>query len=76
VRVGGLYPLRELIERLALKDVDEGEVDTVGGYVVQKLNRWPKPGDTVQLGNHIARVLSVNQNRVGQLMITPEAPKE
>jgi CBS domain containing-hemolysin-like protein len=72
VRVGGLYPLRDLVDRLNLRDVDESEVDTVGGYVVQKLNHWPKPGDTVQLGSHVVRVLSVNQNRVGQVMITPE----
>jgi CBS domain containing-hemolysin-like protein len=72
VRVGGLYPLRELAEQLNLDDLEQGDVDTVGGYVVQQLNRWPKPGDTVRLGKYVARVLSVNQNRVGQVVITPD----
>ena len=72
VRVSGLYPLRQLAEQLKLEGLEEAEVDTVGGYVIQQLNHWPKPGDTVRLGSYVARVLSVNQNRVGQMVITPD----
>jgi CBS domain containing-hemolysin-like protein len=71
-RVSGLFPLHELRERLNLPELDADDVDTVGGYVVQHLGRWPRTGDTLPLGDSFtARVLSVTQRRVGQLHITP-----
>ncbi|MDB5300685.1 MAG: HlyC/CorC family transporter [Phycisphaerales bacterium] len=75
-RVSGLFALHDLRDRLHLsEDIDGGDVDTVGGYVVQKLGRWPRPGDTVEMGDYLARVLSVQQRRVGQVLLTPK-PKE
>jgi len=71
-RVSGLYPIHELRERLNLEDLDAGDVDTVSGYVVQALGRWPRVGDAVPLGErYVARVASVSQKRVGQVLITP-----
>ena len=76
VRVSGTYPLHQLAEQLSLEGLETGLVDTVGGYVVQQLNRWPRPGDTVNLGQYAVRVVSVNQRRVGQVLITPiESPR-
>jgi CBS domain containing-hemolysin-like protein len=72
VRVSGLFPLHELADRLPLGELEIGDVDTVGGYIVQQLNRWPRPGDTAILGGHILKVLSVQQKRVGQVLITPQ----
>jgi CBS domain containing-hemolysin-like protein len=52
--------------------IETGDVDTIGGLIVQQLNRWPKPGDAVPLGdNYIARVVTVQHRRVGQVLITP-----
>jgi CBS domain containing-hemolysin-like protein len=71
-RVSGLFPLHELRERLKLEELEAEDVDTVGGYVVQQLGRWPRMGDTLPLGDRYSgRVLSVTQRRVGQLLITP-----
>ena len=71
-RVSGLFPLHVLRERLDLVELDAGDsVDTVGGYIVQKLNRWPRPGDTVELGRYVAKVLTVLHRRVGQVLIMP-----
>jgi CBS domain containing-hemolysin-like protein len=70
-RVSGLYPLHELRERLSLEDFEVGDVDTIGGYIVQQLNRWPRAGDSVVLGKYSARVLSVQQKRVAQVLIAP-----
>ena len=76
-RVSGLFPLHELRERLHLDDLDASDtVDTIGGYIVQKLNRWPRPGDTVDLGERFtARVQTVLHRRVGQVLIIPKAPQ-
>ena len=71
-RVAGNYPLHELRDRLHLKDLNgAGDVDTIGGYVIQKLGRWPRQGDSVPLGGYSVRVTAVQQKRVGQVLITP-----
>lgn len=71
-RVSGLFPLHELREKLKLNGaLDETDVDTIGGYIIQKLNRWPRPGDAVPLGDYSAKVVSVANKRVTQVLITP-----
>jgi CBS domain containing-hemolysin-like protein len=69
-RVGGLYPMHELREKLGLMDEDIGDVDTISGYIVKKLGRWPKVGDTVMLGEYVLKVQSLSQKRVGQVLIS------
>jgi CBS domain containing-hemolysin-like protein len=71
-RVSGLFPLHELRERLALPPDINGDVDTIGGYVVQQLGRFPRQGDVVDMGNYTVRVLTVQQKRVGQVLIIPK----
>lgn len=70
-RVSGLLPLRELCERLNLGHLEAGDVDTVGGYVIAVLGRPPRQGDSIELGPYSAKVLSVSQKRVGQVLISP-----
>jgi CBS domain containing-hemolysin-like protein len=70
-RINGLYPLHTLKEKLDIEEIENEGVDTVGGYVVQELGRLPRAGDVVPLGPYTARVLSVQQKRVGQLLVTP-----
>jgi CBS domain containing-hemolysin-like protein len=70
-RVNGLYPIHELRDKLQLEELETEGVDTINGYIIQQLGRWPRPGDTVPLGDYTARVVSVSQKRVGQVMITP-----
>ena len=43
-RVSGQYPLHDLSDRLTLPELDAEDVDTVGGYIVQQLGRWPRSG--------------------------------
>ena len=73
-KVSGVYSLLDLRDRLSLPELDADGVDTVGGYVVRELGRWPRTGDTVRIGNFTAKVLSVQQKRVGQLLLTPTSP--
>jgi len=74
-RVSGRFPLHELRDKLKLLEDDalgDGDVDTIGGYVIQKLARWPRPGDGVALGDaYHAKVVSVANKRVTQVLITP-----
>ena len=73
MRVSGLFPLHELSERLPIGPLEVSGVDTIGGYIVKQLNRWPKAGDEVELGGYRAKVLTVQQRRVGQVLISPGA---
>ena len=71
VRVNGLLALHELHERLPIGPVQANGVDTIGGYIVQRLNRWPRVGDEVEIGQYRAKVLTLQQRRVGQVLLTP-----
>jgi CBS domain containing-hemolysin-like protein len=72
LRVNGQYPLHELREHLTIpEDLDVGDVDTIGGYVVRQLKRWPRTGDTVELGANQVKVTAVQKNRVQQVVISP-----
>lgn len=74
-RVSGGFALRDLQERLNLvgQDLTSGDVDTVSGYVVQELGRWPRVGDKVTFGDYTMRVTSLMQRprRVGYVFIAP-----
>jgi CBS domain containing-hemolysin-like protein len=75
-RVSGAFPLRDLQYKIDLKGEDwaSGDVDTVSGYVVQELGRWPRVGDKVKLGSYTMRVTGMmpRPRRVGQVFITRE----
>jgi CBS domain containing-hemolysin-like protein len=76
-RVSGMFPLHDLRDRLDLPDLATDAVDTIGGYIVEHLGRWPRAGDTLPLADRYnARVLSVVQRRVGQVLITPMPPRQ
>jgi CBS domain containing-hemolysin-like protein len=71
MRVSGLFPLHELRDRLDMGPLQADGVDTVGGYIIKQLNRWPKPGDQIALGDYQAKVLTVQQRRIGQVLLEP-----
>ena len=76
-RVAGTFPLHELRERLHLDSIDaSGDVDTIGGYITQALSRWPRPGDTIDLGKYRAKVMTVVQRRVGQVLVMPKTQED
>jgi CBS domain containing-hemolysin-like protein len=73
-RASGKLPMHELRDQLRLEDLEDAkDVDTLGGYIVKRLGRWPRPGDAVPLGDeYTAKVTSVVQKRrVGQVLISP-----
>lgn len=77
VRVSGLFPLHDLPDRLPIGPLEADGVDTVGGYIVQHLNRWPRVGDEVDIGGGFrAKVLTLQQRRIGQVLLTPSKKKQ
>ena len=73
--MSGRFPLHELRDRLAARrSWKTASVDTVGGYVIQHLGRWPRVGDQVKVADYTFRVTAVGakQRRVEQVFITPD----
>jgi CBS domain containing-hemolysin-like protein len=79
--VHGRLLIQEANERLGLAVQDE-ENDTLGGHVVMRLGRMPRPGDSVDLEGYRASVREVKGHSISWLQLTPvpaaapEAPVE
>jgi putative hemolysin len=75
LRMQGSLALADALSHLAI-DVSEPYDGTLGGYVIDKLGRIPRPGDRVGLGSMIVEVLSVRRRRIAQLLVRPREPGE
>ena len=72
--VDGLTRVHELEEMLGIEldDVTRGEVSTVGGLIMAKLDRMPRVGDEVELPGHRLRVERLDGRRVASVRISRE----
>jgi len=72
--VDGQIPFVELLEKMGLKsdDVQNKELTssiTLGGYVMDKLERIPEPGDVAQWENFTFEILVMDHNRVDKVKV-------
>jgi len=65
--VEGSLTLNELSDHAPELELESGEVTTVGGYVTQKIGRFPEVGDVIEILGYEAKVTSASERRVGQL---------
>lgn len=77
-RVGGGFPLHELIAMLDIRaaGADIQGVDTLGGYLLQKLGRMPEVGDRTRLGEYELKVLSTTGRRVSEVALKLVGPAQ
>lgn len=73
--VPGNMKLDDLNDALELALISE-DYDSVGGLIIERLDRLPKTGDTVLIGNISLRVEGMQKNRIGRVRLTkmPEKP--
>ncbi len=61
-------------------DLDSEDYDSIGGIIIESLNRLPEDGDEVTLEGGIRlKVQSIDQNRISKVLLTlpePTAPSE
>jgi putative hemolysin len=67
--VDGAARVEELEESLGLQLIEEG-FPTLGGRVFEQLQRRPRVGDEVQLGNYLAKVTEVDGMRICRVLLT------
>jgi CBS domain containing-hemolysin-like protein len=73
--VDGGARIDDLEEALGLRVAEDG-FPTLGGRVFEQLQRRPRVGDEVVLGDFKARVLEVDGMRISRVLLTPLGPEE
>lgn len=73
--VSGMTNIDELNEELRLK-IDKTDFETVAGFILNKLGRIPKEGETVEHGKYVFRVESANNVRISKVVISRRGKKE
>lgn len=73
--VDGALILQEF-ERLTGIELPEGPYETVGGYILDRLGRLARPGDTVPAPACALEVLTVQRRRIAGVRVVRESPEE
>jgi CBS domain containing-hemolysin-like protein len=68
--VNGSAPIHLVAAELETEISDSHEA-TIGGHVLELLGRLPTPGEVVKIDGHRARVTSVEDARIAELVIEP-----
>jgi putative hemolysin len=69
VVVPGRYPFHDL-DDLGV-ELPDGNYATVAGFVLDRVNRIPAPGETVEVGGWVVEVRAVVRHTITQVAITP-----
>ncbi|HEY8819993.1 MAG TPA: hemolysin family protein [Dehalococcoidia bacterium] len=60
----------DILKELFDVEPDQGDFDTVGGFIIHQLGKIPSPGDTVAINGLSLKVLSVTGRRIRKVRIT------
>ncbi|TFD94597.1 HlyC/CorC family transporter [Cryobacterium lactosi] len=66
----GLRP-DELLERIGVTVPDDGDYETIAGFVTDRLDRMPELGDTVPIDVGTLRIERMDGSRVSRIRLTP-----
>lgn len=67
--VDGMTNFYEIVQRLDLA-VDETKYDTIAGFVIDRLGRLPRVGDTVDAAGHRFEVVDMDRHRVDRILVS------
>ncbi|MEY4766209.1 MAG: hypothetical protein RI907_2882, partial [Pseudomonadota bacterium] len=69
----GLTPAQDVLRALGLDHLpDEGEFETLAGFLMVRLRRIPRKTDAVAWGGFRFEVLDVDRYKIDQVMVTRE----
>ena len=69
--VNGHMPLEDLVQYVPLPLDEKREYHTIAGLLMEELQRVPKPGEEVQVGDFLLKTLQVESHRVQKVQIMP-----
>jgi len=64
----------DALQELFGVQAEEGDFDTVGGFVLEHLGKMPSVGEEVRVDGLIVRVLSVSGRRIKRVRVIKEEP--
>lgn len=64
-------PLEDLVQYVPLPLDEKREYHTIAGLLMEELQRVPKPGEEVQVGDFLLKTLQVESHRVQKVQIMP-----
>jgi len=64
----------DALQELFGVEVEEGDFDTVGGFVFNHLGKMPSVGEEIRVDGLVVRVLSVSGRRIKRLRVIKEEP--
>ncbi|MBS1205042.1 MAG: hypothetical protein H6R25_1941 [Proteobacteria bacterium] len=67
----GHMPLEDLVQYIALPLDEKRDYHTIAGLLMEYLQRIPKPGEEVQVGDVLLKTLKVESHRVQKVQIIP-----
>lgn len=73
--IEGQLKISDVNDRLGLK-LHSDVYDSIGGLIIEKLNRFPNPGDKVSIDNISIEVLTMDKKRIDTLEIIIHTPTE
>lgn len=65
----------ELLDRTGIDVPEDGDYDTVGGFVVDRLERLPELGDEIRIVDGLLRVERIDGTRIVRLRYLPDEPE-
>ncbi|MBW7984691.1 TerC family protein [Enterobacillus tribolii] len=75
--VNGYMPLEDLVLYLPLKLDEKREYHTLAGLLMEELQRIPREGEHIRIGDYVFEPLEINSHRIQKIKITPlQAPED
>ncbi len=72
--VEGTIPIRDLETEYGIELPVEAEYETLAGFLLFRLSRIPKAGDSVEYGGRLFKVTRMQDNRIAEVHIEPLEP--
>ncbi len=69
--VDGMMPIDEFEDVCGLAGIsDEGDFETVAGFIIDRLGRLPSAGDRIERGDMVLEVIDMDGRRIDKVLVT------